>query len=202
MPVTPVSALWTQTATSLHQELMFKDFSEAWAYMNAVAVEAEKQDHHPNWSNVWNTVTIDLTSHDKGNSVTARDRKLAAAADEALRQVLKLRAAALAGTFTEHLVAGRFAEAHALFHPSLDMPLKELKSRFTKMDDKTDPFTQWAVEEEFLMTEWPDRGALVMLWAYCGVWGKGLVEAVTVTIAMQPGSPKQLGVASIEFGRP
>ena len=47
--------------------------------MSRVALLAEKMDHHPNWSNVWNTVTIELTSHDAGNTVTDRDRGLAEA---------------------------------------------------------------------------------------------------------------------------
>jgi 4a-hydroxytetrahydrobiopterin dehydratase len=199
---TPVSSLWTQTESSLHQQLVFKDFAEAWAYMNAVAIEAEKQDHHPNWSNVWNQVIIDLTSHDKGNTVTARDRKLAAAADEALRRVLKPRATAIARTFTEHLVGGRFAAAHAMFDSSLTMTEAELRGQFTQMGDTSDPFTDWSVDDEFLMTEWPDRTAADVLWAYCGVWGKSLVEAVTISVAMQPGAPRELGVSGIEFGRP
>jgi 4a-hydroxytetrahydrobiopterin dehydratase len=202
MTTIPVSSLWTQTESSLHQQLEFKDFAEAWAYMNAIAVEAEKQDHHPNWSNVWNQVTIDLTSHDKGNTVTLRDRKLAAAADEVLRQVLKPRATAFARTFTEHLVAGRFADAYAMFDPGLVMTEAELCQHFTEMDNTEDPFTESAVDEEFLMIEWPDRTDLDVLWAYCSVWGKSLVEALTIQIAIQPGSPKHLGVRSIEFGRP
>ncbi len=202
MTTIPVSSLWVQTESSLHQHLEFKDFAEAWAYMNAVAIEAEKQDHHPNWSNVWNQVTIDLTSHDKGNTVTARDRKLAAAADEALRHVLKPRAAAFARTFTEHLVAGRFAEAHAMFDPGLVMTEAELREHFTKMDDASDPFTEWTVEDEFLMTAWPDRDDADVLWAYCSVSGKSLVEAVTIRVATRPGVPKQLSVRGIDFGRP
>jgi 4a-hydroxytetrahydrobiopterin dehydratase len=202
MTTIPVSSLWTETKSSLHQQLEFKDFAEAWAYMNAVAVKAEEQDHHPNWSNVWNQVTVDLTSHDKGNTVTARDRKLAAAADEALRLVLKPRATALARTFTEHLVAGRFGEAHAMFDPTLTMTEADLREHFTHMGDKSDPFTEWSVDEEFLMTEWPDRVDTDVLWAYCSVWGKSRVKAVTIRVAIRPGAPKQLGVSGIEFGRP
>lgn len=202
MTTIPVSSLWTQTTSSLHQQLEFKDFAEAWAYMNAVAIEAEKQDHHPNWSNVWNQVTINLTSHDKGNTVTARDGLLAAAADEALRHVLKPRATACARTFTEHLMAGRFTDAHAMFDPTLAMTEADLRERFTQMEDASDPFTEWAVEDEFLLTEWPDRDDADVLWAHCSVSGKSLVEAVTIRIAMRPGVPKQLGVSGIEFGRP
>ena len=75
---------WTERDGALHREFRFKNFSEAWAFMSRVALAAEKADHHPNWSNVWNTVTITLTSHDKGNTVTARDRELAATIDELL----------------------------------------------------------------------------------------------------------------------
>ena len=72
---------WTERDGALHREFLFENFSEAWAFMSRVALAAEKADHHPNWSNVWNTVTIALTSHDAGNTVTARDRKLAATID-------------------------------------------------------------------------------------------------------------------------
>ena len=75
---------WTERDGGLHRVFRFRDFSEAWAFMSRVALAAEKQDHHPNWSNVWNTVTIALTSHDKGNTVTARDRALAATIDAML----------------------------------------------------------------------------------------------------------------------
>jgi 4a-hydroxytetrahydrobiopterin dehydratase len=69
---------WDVVDGKLHRELTFKNFSEAWAFMNRVALLAEKRDHHPDWSNSWNTVVIDLVSHDKGE-ITDRDRDLAAA---------------------------------------------------------------------------------------------------------------------------
>jgi len=50
--------------------------------MKRVAVVAESQNHHPDWSNSWNTVDVYLRSHDKGGSITARDHRLAAAIDE------------------------------------------------------------------------------------------------------------------------
>lgn len=202
MTTIPVSSLWTQTTSSLHQQLEFKDFAEAWAYMNAVAGEAEIQDHHPNWSNVWNQVTIDLTSHDKGNTVTDRDRLLAAAADQALRRVLKPRATICAHIFTEYLVTGRFADAHAMFDPNVAMTEAELRQHFRRMDDASDPFFEWAVDDEFLITEWPDRTDLDVLRAYCSVSGRSLVEAVAIRVAIQPGVPKHLAVSGIEFGRP
>ena len=70
---------WDEADGRLRRELTFASFSEAWAFMTRVALLAEKMDHHPNWSNVWNTVTIELTSHDAGNTVTDRDRGLAEA---------------------------------------------------------------------------------------------------------------------------
>jgi 4a-hydroxytetrahydrobiopterin dehydratase len=70
---------WTEANDCLRRELAFKDFSEAFGFMSRVALLAEKANHHPNWSNVWNKVTIELTSHDAGNTVTDRDRKLAEA---------------------------------------------------------------------------------------------------------------------------
>ena len=61
----------------------FKDFSEAWGFMNRVALLAEAQDHHPEWFNVYNRVEVTLTTHDAGTSggLSARDAKLAAAID-------------------------------------------------------------------------------------------------------------------------
>jgi 4a-hydroxytetrahydrobiopterin dehydratase len=69
---------WDVVDGKLHRELRFRDFSEAFGFMARVALLAEKANHHPNWSNVWNTVVIDLVSHDAG-AITARDEELAAA---------------------------------------------------------------------------------------------------------------------------
>jgi 4a-hydroxytetrahydrobiopterin dehydratase len=68
---------WNEQDNALHTELKFNDFSQAWAFMNEVAIAAEKMNHHPEWSNVWNTVRIKLTTHDAGNTITDKDRKLA-----------------------------------------------------------------------------------------------------------------------------
>lgn len=76
--------MWQEQNNQLTRSFEFKDFSEAWAFMNRVALLAEKMDHHPNWSNVYNKVDIALTSHDAGNTVTERDRKLAKAIDKLL----------------------------------------------------------------------------------------------------------------------
>ena len=73
--------MWIEKENSLQQEFTFKDFSEAWAFMSRVALLAEKQNHHPNWSNVYNRVSISLNTHDAGDVVTEKDRKLAAAID-------------------------------------------------------------------------------------------------------------------------
>jgi len=74
--------MWTEQDNSLNRTFEFKDFSEAFAFMTRVAMLAEKHNHHPWWSNVWNRVEIRLNTHDAGNVVTDRDRKLAAAIDK------------------------------------------------------------------------------------------------------------------------
>ena len=57
---------WSMKDGMLHRELTFGDFAEAFGFMARVALWAEKMDHHPEWSNVWNRVTIDLITHDLG----------------------------------------------------------------------------------------------------------------------------------------
>jgi 4a-hydroxytetrahydrobiopterin dehydratase len=74
---------WTVVAGKLHRELTFRNFSEAFAFMTRVALAAEKLDHHPDWSNSWNTVTIDIVSHDQGG-ITETCIALAEAANAAL----------------------------------------------------------------------------------------------------------------------
>ncbi|HEX2616434.1 MAG TPA: 4a-hydroxytetrahydrobiopterin dehydratase [Flavobacteriales bacterium] len=73
---------WTETDNKLQRSFQFKDFSAAFAFMTRVALIAEKMDHHPEWSNVYNKVHIKLSTHDAGDIVTDRDRKLAAAIDK------------------------------------------------------------------------------------------------------------------------
>ena len=68
---------WANVDGMLRRELKFADFSEAWGFMNRVALLAERTQHHPNWSNVWNKVTIELTTHDAGDTVTDKDVSLA-----------------------------------------------------------------------------------------------------------------------------
>lgn len=69
--------MWQEQDNKLYKKFVFKTFSEAFAFMTRVAFEAEKMDHHPNWSNVWNTVEIWLNTHSAGNIVTDKDRELA-----------------------------------------------------------------------------------------------------------------------------
>lgn len=73
---------WTIVDGKLHRELHFGDFAEAFAFMTRVAIHAEKLDHHPEWSNVWNRVTIDLVTHDAGG-LTELDIELADRIDTA-----------------------------------------------------------------------------------------------------------------------
>lgn len=75
---------WEILDGKLHRELEFADFSEAFAFMTRVALAAEKLDHHPDWSNTWNKVTIDIVSHDKGG-ITDTCIALAEACNRALR---------------------------------------------------------------------------------------------------------------------
>jgi len=59
----------------------FFDFQEAWSFMSEVAELVEEHQHHPNWTNVYNRVTILLSTHEAGNIITEKDRKLAEAID-------------------------------------------------------------------------------------------------------------------------
>ncbi|MDB5273335.1 MAG: pterin-4-alpha-carbinolamine dehydratase [Chitinophagaceae bacterium] len=76
---------WTEENNKLSKEFVFKNFSQAFAFMTQVALLAEKADHHPEWKNVWNKVWIELTTHSAGNTVTTKDRELALAIDAAYR---------------------------------------------------------------------------------------------------------------------
>lgn len=74
--------MWTEENNELVKKFKFSDFSEAFGFMTRVAILAEKQNHHPWWSNVYNEVEIRLTTHDAGNTITDKDRELAAVIDE------------------------------------------------------------------------------------------------------------------------
>lgn len=73
---------WITEDNKLKRTFKFRDFNEAFAFMTSVALIAEKMDHHPAWTNVYNTVSFELSTHDAGNIVTEKDRALAAAIDK------------------------------------------------------------------------------------------------------------------------
>ena len=69
--------MWQHTDNRLYRKFQFANFSEAFAFMTRVALEAEKMNHHPLWTNVWNSVEIWLSTHDAGDVVTEKDQELA-----------------------------------------------------------------------------------------------------------------------------
>ncbi len=73
--------MWTEADDHLTKDFAFANFRAAFAFMTRVAFVAEELNHHPEWSNVYGTVTIKLTTHDAGNTVTQLDRDFAAACD-------------------------------------------------------------------------------------------------------------------------
>ncbi len=73
---------WKEENNMLVNTFTFDDFSEAFGFMTRVAMLADKKDHHPEWSNVYNKVTIKLCTHDEGSKVTDKDRDLANAIDK------------------------------------------------------------------------------------------------------------------------
>ena len=73
---------WQEVNQALYKKFVFLNFSQAFAFMTRVALIAEKMNHHPEWTNVYNKVSFKLSTHDAGNTVTDRDRKLAAAIDK------------------------------------------------------------------------------------------------------------------------
>jgi len=74
---------WELKADKLHRELKFKNFVQAWGFMTQVAMVAEQANHHPEWFNVYNRVTIDLTTHEAGG-ISQRDVDLAKKIDQLL----------------------------------------------------------------------------------------------------------------------
>ncbi len=76
--------MWKETNNKLIRTFEFKDFVEAFAFMTKVAFFAEKMNHHPTWSNTYNTVSIELSTHDAGNTVTDKDWDLAKKIDKLL----------------------------------------------------------------------------------------------------------------------
>lgn len=72
---------WKQAGDGIERDFQFADFVEAFGFMASVALLAERADHHPEWSNVWNKVHIRLTTHDAGG-ISSRDFALAAGIDK------------------------------------------------------------------------------------------------------------------------
>ena len=77
--------MWQESDDKLNKSFQFKNFSEAFAFMTRVAIEAEKMNHHPEWKNVYNRVEIWLSTHDAGDIVTEKDHKLAGKIDGLLK---------------------------------------------------------------------------------------------------------------------
>jgi 4a-hydroxytetrahydrobiopterin dehydratase len=73
--------MWQEKDNALVREWVFKDFNEAFGFLTRVALLSDKMDHHPEIWNVYNKVRLKLTTHDAGNRVTDRDRKMAAEID-------------------------------------------------------------------------------------------------------------------------
>ncbi len=83
LPATLPQWAMVEGRDAIRREFRFRDFNEAWGFMNRVALLAEQQDHHPEWFNVWSTVRIDLTTHDAGG-ISRNDVRLAQAIDALL----------------------------------------------------------------------------------------------------------------------
>ena len=74
--------MWVEENNRLKKAFTFKDFRQAFGFMTKVALVAEKMDHHPFWTNAYNVVNIERSTHDAGDIVTDKDRKLAKAIDQ------------------------------------------------------------------------------------------------------------------------
>jgi 4a-hydroxytetrahydrobiopterin dehydratase len=74
--------MWQEINKSLYKKFEFKDFSEAFSFMTRVALAAEKMNHHPKWTNEYNQIEIWLSSHDAGDIITDKDKKLSEAIDK------------------------------------------------------------------------------------------------------------------------
>ena len=76
---------WKEENNALKKTFEFENFIEAFGFMSQVAIIAEKMNHHPNWSNVYNKVNFELNTHDAGDTVTEKDHKLAEAIDALIK---------------------------------------------------------------------------------------------------------------------
>ena len=77
--------MWKEENDKLYKKFVFSDFNQAFGFMSRVALLAEKADHHPTWTNTWNTVEIWLSTHDAGNRVTQKDIDLASSIDKLVK---------------------------------------------------------------------------------------------------------------------
>lgn len=77
--------MWKEENDMLYKKFVFSDFNQAFGFMSRVALLAEKADHHPTWTNTWNTVEIWLSTHDAGNKVTQKDIDLASSIDDLVK---------------------------------------------------------------------------------------------------------------------
>jgi 4a-hydroxytetrahydrobiopterin dehydratase len=77
--------MWIEENDKLYRKFVFSDFNAAFSFMTRVAMLAEKADHHPTWTNTWNTVEVWLSTHDAGNKVTNKDRELAKQIDAVVK---------------------------------------------------------------------------------------------------------------------
>ena len=73
---------WTEKENSLQKTFKFKTFGDAMAWMVKASYHIEKIDHHPEWTNVYNTIRVVLRTHSAGDIITEKDRQLAALLDE------------------------------------------------------------------------------------------------------------------------
>ncbi len=73
--------MWKEEDGKLIRDFKFQDFSEAWGFLTRMAMLVEKVDHHPTWSNTYNRIRIELTTHNAGNKVTQKDKDLAQGID-------------------------------------------------------------------------------------------------------------------------
>jgi len=73
---------WIVENNRMKKTFKFKDFTAAFGFMTKVAIVAEKMNHHPTWTNTWNTVNFELSTHDAGDIVTDKDRALAKVIDQ------------------------------------------------------------------------------------------------------------------------
>ena len=74
--------MWKEENNQLKRTFEFTNFIEAFGFMSKVALVAEKMNHHPEWTNIYNKVSITLSTHDAGNTVTSKDEKLASEIDK------------------------------------------------------------------------------------------------------------------------